>query len=226
MIAKKRILCVADSLSLPRVGVSYEDTWICKLKKKVQDSDIITKLQRGLTSSDIAKNADYLEFYNPDIVVVQVGIVDCAPRYIRSDSSFLKVINKMPKILQNNFWKLFKKFRERESNFADVSLPDFIKNLSNYALRCEKLNVEKLIFIKIAHPGQNMIEKNQKIIHQILNYNLQIDKVCEKFQIAESVNPISTLDNSLFIDDGYHLNGNGGSKVCDSLLTVLQSQKS
>ena len=77
---------------MPRPGVDYEDTWVYKLIEALPEFEFIDKTKRASTSERLVTEggdninpygADLLEHYMPDIVVMQIGIVDCAPRYIK-----------------------------------------------------------------------------------------------------------------------------------------------
>lgn len=57
-----KVLCVGDSLGLPRDGVTYENTWFYKIKIKYPNYDFIYKFKRSLTSLDLVGKSkkDYL----------------------------------------------------------------------------------------------------------------------------------------------------------------------
>lgn len=79
-----RILFLTDSLSLPRVNeeeiVLYEDTYLYKLREEFKESLIVDSAIGGATIKDLYAQVFYYKSFNPDIVVLQTGIVDCAPR--------------------------------------------------------------------------------------------------------------------------------------------------
>tara|TARA_B110001452_G_scaffold119986_1_gene99552 strand:+ start:11406 stop:11687 length:282 start_codon:yes stop_codon:yes gene_type:complete len=91
-----RVLCIGDSTSLPGRSNKYEDTWIFKLKKRYTNWDFITFFKRALTTNVLIEmgggdenypnpeGADCLEHYLPDKVIIQLGIVDCAPRLLNN----------------------------------------------------------------------------------------------------------------------------------------------
>lgn len=93
-----RILFIGDSLGLPRphkinkyspsekeLAVAYEDTYSSiinfeLLKKYKLDPyiEVINRAKRFYTIKDIKNEfADHLFFFEPDVIVIQVGIVDC-----------------------------------------------------------------------------------------------------------------------------------------------------
>ncbi|HON16100.1 MAG TPA: hypothetical protein PLA51_06445, partial [Spirochaetota bacterium] len=82
-----KLLIITDSVSMPRPGIPYESTWIYKLKKEFPNLDIIDKAARGSTSMRLVTEGgggvDLLETYMPDIVILQIGITECAPRLFK-----------------------------------------------------------------------------------------------------------------------------------------------
>lgn len=120
----KKILCIGDSLALPGHLNSYEDTWFHKLKKEFPNYDFISFFKRQLTTDVLVtmgggvrgidkwpKGADSLEAYLPDMVIIQLGIVDYAPRLLYNVE--IKILSKMPASLSMFYIHIIKKFRAR-----------------------------------------------------------------------------------------------------------------
>ncbi|MCE9540508.1 MAG: SGNH/GDSL hydrolase family protein, partial [Bacteroidetes bacterium] len=77
-----KILIMSDSLALAREKpekVFYEETWPAFLKRK--GHDVLPICIGGATSDDLLRQVAYHKPFLPDIVIIQVGIVDCAPRH-------------------------------------------------------------------------------------------------------------------------------------------------
>lgn len=93
-----RVLVLGDSLGLPRpykmqnysptekeLAVSYDQTYPSILQKELLEKfrsepyfEVVNRSKRFCTLKDIASEfTDYLFFYEPDIIVLQIGIVDC-----------------------------------------------------------------------------------------------------------------------------------------------------
>ncbi|MEO8254200.1 MAG: hypothetical protein ABI554_07395, partial [Flavobacterium sp.] len=103
-----KILFLTDSLSLPRKydggEVIYEDTYICKLREKYPEILISDVAIGGAKITDLLVQCFYYKQFKPDLVFIQCGIVDCAPR---SFSLLEKVI--IDKLRLRKFSKLFEK---------------------------------------------------------------------------------------------------------------------
>lgn len=109
------MLIITDSLGLPRSSngqlVSYEKTWVTLLRENYQVHQVSIG---GATISELLTQVDYHYLFYPDIVIVQAGIVDCAPR----------AFTKNERIVLNSIWgirrlfmKISKKYGKQIRNF-------------------------------------------------------------------------------------------------------------
>lgn len=210
-----KILCVGDSLGMPREGVAFEDTWYFMLAKSFPQFFFISKFSRGLTTNFLTGSSklDYLERYSPLKIILQVGIVDCSPRYISKESLVIKLLDVLPKFFTYGFWKFIKKYGRRKPENSDVLIEKFEKNLRSYFDRCVEYNIKELILIKIAQPSQNMINRNPGISNQVEKYNLIFERLKNDYDLISIVDPLKFIDNSYFLEDGYHLNVEGNKKI-------------
>lgn len=78
------VLILTDSLAFPRSEpevVTYEQTWVALLKRRFPDIDFVHCGRGGATIGDLFKHSAYYHgTIKPVLVLVQSGIVDCAPR--------------------------------------------------------------------------------------------------------------------------------------------------
>lgn len=81
---KPRLLLLTDSLGNPRQvpeEVPFEKAWP-QLLAADGDYDIHQISIGGGTSRDLLNQTSYAKMFRPDVVVVQVGVVDSAPRFM------------------------------------------------------------------------------------------------------------------------------------------------
>lgn len=78
------VLILTDSLAFPRSEpefVPYERTWVALLKRKFPEIDFVHCGRGGATIIDLYKHSAYFHgTIKPALVLVQSGVVDCAPR--------------------------------------------------------------------------------------------------------------------------------------------------
>ena len=228
-----RILAIGDSLSLPGHSNEYEDTWSYLIKKRFPAFDHITLFRSAITSKILVEEgggselfplgSDCLEHFRPNIVILQLGILDCAPRLFRKNSLLLKLIKHLPKSLSRSVLDLFKKYRRRSTKRSYVSLSEFTRNFQNFFDRCAKNQVVKVIAIAIPFPGSKMIQKNPEIISAINLYNERLKKLSDSYSFLKIVNPLDQENSKHGIyHDGYHPNPKGNELVFHSLTEVLK----
>lgn len=210
---------MGDSLGLPRNQVPFQMTWLYKLSCKYDNIVFVNGFKRELTSNGLS-SLDSLENYSPDTVILQLGIVDCAPRYFRKQALFPKIINHMPKVVSSFYWKWHKKMNKRKLKNAFVNKDKFKANLEKYLSRCMKNKVDDIVIIKIQKPGKNMLDKNPSILEAVESYNMIIANLETKFK-CHIIDPLCSGDDKHYVDDGYHLNENGFDQVMNELLPLI-----
>lgn len=219
----KTCLLVGDSLGLPRSDVDYYSTWPYIVQSSESNYHFISRFQRALTSKQLCdgEERDWLEFYKPSVVILQVGIVDCAPRLVRKSSILMRFLSIMPPKFKSMIWRMIKANWNREARKCDVSLVDFKGFIYDYLRRCDKLGLERLFFIKIANPSAKLAAASPSISNQIANYNLAIDELSLLFDFC-SVLEIPVNDRC-FVEDGYHLNHTGHRLLANDVIESLNS---
>ena len=223
----KRILCISDSLGLPRPKVPYDETWFSILNKTFPSLDFVSYFRRNGTTDMLSSNGDYgdtLLFYSPQIVILQLGICDCAPRYLRTTSILYRLLAHLPNFLSKPIWALIKRIKHRSLKCTDVPIGRFERNLKEYIQMCINASVDKVILVKIAMPGQAMIKANPLILESIAKYNAVYEKIAELYpDFVTLLNPISIGKDDLFVEDGYHTNGEGHKLIANELTVILRN---
>lgn len=226
-----KVLCIGDSLALPGHGNKYEDTWVYKLKRKFIDYDFITYFKRILTTEVLVTEgggpgdvdgfwfgSDMCEVYMPDVVILQLGIVDCAPRLIAKKSIEHKIVARMPDMVKGKYIRLIKKYRKRTKKNAYVNPTKFEQNVTSYIKRCKINQVKKIIIIAIPEPSEQFIIKNPKVVESVLEYNNIYEKICSEYDNEKIVFPLKQMAVDIPIyEDGYHPNSSGNQLVYESV---------
>lgn len=227
-----KILCIGDSLALPGHLNSYEDTWFFKLKTEFPNYDFLCFFKRQLTTEILVtmgggiggidnwpKGADCLEAFMPDIVILQLGIVDCAPRLLNKYER--KIISILPSVMKQIFIKLIKKFKKRSLTNTTVPFHDFRSNLDNYISRAEKI-VKKVIIIPISIPDNSFFAKNQDALFNIEKYNNYYFELANEMNNVFCTNVLSPkIDINAVYQDGYHPNELGHNFIFQELKSKI-----
>lgn len=220
----KIVLCNGDSLGMPRENVSFQNSWYFKLAKDNTHKNyfFVNNFRRAFNTSELLSK-DFLENYDPSIVILQVGIVDCAPRLYKNKSILIKIINRLP-LTSKAFWWVSKRVKKRSIDNADISLELFRKNMINYLTRCEETKIKQCIIIKIQTPGSAMTKKNPDIIKAVKLYNNIFDDVSAQFNFVTIISPLDSGNNEDYLEDGYHVNEKGFQKVYNQLKKVFDER--
>ena len=213
MKKNERILIITDSVSMPRMEVKYEETWIYLFKKNFKRFDVIDRPARGATSMRLINEGgggiDLLELYLPGIIILQFGLAECAPRLFKKNGFEKKFINFLPAGLRKYYINRIRKTRGRNPQFTDVSIEQFKYNIYNFAARCKAHNVN-LGIIKILRPTDIFLKKSPFVKQNIDAYNSVYEKAALDFDNITIIDPIDIrLDiNSLCLDE-LHVNSQG-----------------
>jgi len=230
----KKILCIGDSLALPGHLNLYEDTWYYKLKQNLQGFDFTSYFKRMLTTNVLVtmgggiegpdkfpKGADCLECFMPDVVILQLGIVDCSPRLLFKYEK--KIVNRLPRSLRNKYINLIKKFRKRSLSRIMIPISKFRNNIETYLERCVNNNVNQVIIIPIGVPDQRIIDRNPLINDSIKLFNdfyFQCQDYYNNVQVVQGLKPATRFSN--LYQDGYHLNSKGHDVLVQQLINSIE----
>lgn len=220
-----RVLCIGDSLGLPREECPYEATWYYRLKEEYPGCDFVQFFSRGLLISKALNDfAVYYEHYNADIVIIQTGICDCSPRYIND----LKLSVSLTKAffykigLESIFWKIVK-HRGRRSECVYTKIDQFASGYHTLIQKFKDAGAKKILVVKIGHAAPSVIPKNPLMNENVDKYNNVIERISQDYVgIVELIDPLSKVDDSMFVD-GYHCNPKGMEAVYSQLSEVFKN---
>ncbi len=209
-----RILIITDSISIPRHGIPYDETWIYYLKNEFKGLDIIDRPMRGGTTSRLVTEggggADLLEFYKPDIVIIQMGHAECAPRLFRKTGPEHFFMNRiLPRRYLGRYISFIKKHRTRMPYRTDVDHSATERNIRTYIERCVHQGT-KIILCKIHRPCDYYISKSPFIQQNISRYNSMVENFASEYEHVIPADPVKDFHdiNRLCIDE-LHINAEG-----------------
>jgi len=220
------VLIVADSTAMPRDEVPYEGTWIYMVRQAFPDYEFIDRPGRGSTSMRLVLEGgggkDLLEYYTPDMVILQVGMAECAPRLFRKTGLEHFLLNKvLPFGLRPAYVNHVKRKRVRNPKITDVSPERFRGNITAYFERARKLGV-RVTALLIARPASLFIEKSPHIEANIELYNRIYRETAALFPNVEVIEPFGKeVDVNLICLDEIHISPAGARLIADNLKPSL-----
>ncbi len=219
MDSKFKILFITDSLGFPRDApemVMYENTYISLLKDQFKDCDIIHQGRGGSTVVDLYNHTSYFHFtLQPDMVFIQSGIVDCAPRALTLIEQY--IISRIP--LVN---KLLEKIIKKNSAFLRRTRKITYTSPNTFQTYINKFNTlfPNTYWIGILPAVDNYEKKISGIKIRIESYNSIL------IQSNSNSNYICVNDfiETDMMSDFHHLNQNGHRKLFEKLSDIINKK--
>ena len=211
----KRILIITDSLALPRSKPEvtlYEDTYPYLLQKKYR---VLQLSYGGGTIKEIVHQAHYYLSFNPDFIILQSGIVDCAYRafpliidkgslYSKTIDIYRTVVAKLlnPKKLRRVFRFRYTKPQEFQNTLT--SLKDDFPNTT-------------LIAIGIVQGSIEYEKKVPGISDSIKCYNNLLIEAVGSSRFVD----LTDMSPECVMSDCHHINKKGHLYIYNRLITML-----
>ncbi|MES2131541.1 MAG: SGNH/GDSL hydrolase family protein [Bacteroidota bacterium] len=213
-MSKKKILIISDSLGLPRESgedlVPFESTWVNLLKKNYDTHQVS---MGGATIYQLYEQIKYNALFNPDIVIVQCGIVDCAPRAFKIGER--QLLESMP-LIKIVFKKISEKYGRniRNSRNVNYTKPGIFKYYINKIK--DSFKDVPVYFIGIV-PAVDGYEKRMKNITKniALYNNILKTEANDKFIDTDSIK------NDGLLSDFHHLNVKGNKMLYEKIMQQL-----
>lgn len=235
-----KILILADSLALPRGkswgNIPYETTYPYLLQKslieipRLSQSVIIERGMRFRTVEKVLEDWDELVgLRQPQIVIIHVGIVDCAPRVLSQKQYSL--ISKLPKKIRDIILKGIHKYRSiiirTFSQKVYVTELKFKKYIREIIDRANEDNVQSLVFINIITPPDDLEIRSPGYQKNVKKYNHILETSCNNdFVTLLDLDKI-IIDNgkteNLTID-GMHINISGHQLLSEELVRIINNK--
>jgi len=142
------ILIVGDSLSAKRGdGIPWDRRWPQIFSEKCGADFVVSNKSRRAATSKALRNQ---ELGGVDLVIIQLGIVDCVPRYFAKLESSL--IARVSRGLRFKVIDYFKLRRAQDRIRAYVSSDECRRNFELFLGR-----VGCAVVVKILEPGKNLL---------------------------------------------------------------------
>ena len=240
-----KISILADSLALPREDVGGDDllevTYPFLLDQSLRarfNGTAPLIFERGMRRRTIEYVVD--EWYEqvvlkkPEIVIVHVGVVDCAPRvFLRREGAF--VANIRFAWLRDRILKFTHDHRRRIVEFRRkvyVPLPRFERLVQTVVEKARETGVQSLVFINIIRPPDSVEERSPGFQNNVIAYNRVLqEQTKHSFVTLIDLNRIveDGGGSEKLTVDGIHLSERGhvllAEKLEQVLLPMLQKER-
>lgn len=198
-MAKPKIVILSDSLALPRkIGedlVPWEDTYPFNLKEHLASFEIINVSLGGASIKDLRKQVNYYKILKPDILILQCGIVDAAPRaFGRIEIELIKKLHLFR--LTKHFYRPLVRYRAHHY----ANLKTFTKLLKEIK---SEISAKHFFVLGILPPNPSYEKQLPGVSVSIERYNEALKKAADCYIDSESI------PKSGIAPDHHHLNGIG-----------------
>ncbi|HEV7860371.1 MAG TPA: SGNH/GDSL hydrolase family protein [Pyrinomonadaceae bacterium] len=228
-----KVVILADSLALPRQAgegnIPFEATYPYLLDESLRGklahrAPLI--IERGMRSRTIERVLDewfeMVQLRGAEVVVVHIGIVDCAPRVLMPrERAFVERLR--PARLRVRFLDFIHRHRRRivqTRGRVYVPVLKFKAGVEEVVRRAREARVRSLVFINIIEPPPEMEERSPGFRRNVEDYNRIL-----RAQAAEQGVHLIDLDNLIrehggpeeLTVDGIHINHTGHKMLAQEL---------
>lgn len=213
MNTHKKVLILSDSVALPRNEPEvcvYEDTWPHLLRQNEYTVHQVSI--GGATSADLLSQINYHIPFNPDIIILHVGVVDCAPRFMTKIE--LGIMKRIP-IIGKKVIGIMNNNRVRKARkITYVSISQFDENIRAILSYFK----DKLVFVVGIVPAPAAYEQLlPRITENINSYN----NVLRKYS---NFVPLDHMDEAALMSDYHHVNALGHKYIFETLTQELNGK--
>jgi lysophospholipase L1-like esterase len=226
-----RILILGDSLPFPRPlrGQPIAATWPAILKERLPHADIWLRANPRSCMLDVLRELDFFtdSLGAFDLIVVQAGIVDCAPRpYPRLLYKMLEAAVGMPRL------RRIERFAHRRLLWAygrpwvgPRAFGEAVARLADIAHRANPRS--EVIFLSIAPPTRTIAADLRGIDRAAAAYNEVLRREVGRLRETRPcrfVDPFAETDPfRTTIEDGHHLSRLGHHLVADAIVSSIEA---
>ncbi len=241
-----KILTIADSLAMPRKEgndiVLWDETWVYILEKELRKTDrdvqIVNRAERAKTMSSLEAPSlfsEYVELFQPDTIIIQLGVVDSMPRIFSLDEQQILNLQIRSRFLIPDWLKkqiISNRTKRRQIITAKNPLKKvytapkkFPNYLSAFIKKCRTFDPDtRFLIIPILTDEQTMDSKSPGSTGNKNLYNSLLNKICAENRDVHMLNEevFKGVSDKIFCSDGYHLNKEGNLLLAEEIIKKLQ----
>ncbi|MCQ4233465.1 GDSL-type esterase/lipase family protein [Pseudomonas stutzeri] len=174
----------------------------------------------GMDSNQLLSLArDYYAAIKPDVVVLQVGIVDCYPRAIKKAE--LSILLRLPSVISRAVHRLVKRFYARLIVARGIRYVQPAAFRANLQTLSEIFEGARIMVVPIAPPSQTYQAKNPRIASSVDEYNALLSSLFTDGFLQECYPQGAAA--TIFLSDNHHLNAAGNGLVFEAVKKQLDA---
>lgn len=224
-----KVVVLGDSLTMPRIEdgetILKEATWPYLLQKKLAFYLFdFGKRARTIDSINGEDFSEALTYCDPDLIIFQIGIVDAMPRIFSRREKRILGSSLIPPTLRNYLIERRKKNRKsiilndplkKVYTKPEIYQKNFVDFVARMKAEKEKLN---MIVVPILVNEKQINEKSPNASANFQLYNSILREVCDSNGLHFlDIYPSFSVNESWFMQDGYHLNKKGNARLAELL---------
>jgi hypothetical protein len=208
---KPVVVILGDSLGLPRAEpqrVEVHETWPQLVRSALADATVHQVSQGGATSDDLLAQFEYLSGLDIRLLIVQSGIVDCAPRALRQREQLALRMLGLGPLLRSGAGRRCLRWLRSRRNITYLPVQQFMAN----ALRLRDRARCRLLWLQIV--GASGYEQQVPGVGaSIAEFNRHLAQ-----SLGEAFVPLAAIGDGELMSDGHHLNAAGHRRVFEALM--------
>lgn len=211
MNSRPILLIFTDSVALPRKHdsgmIHWKETYISKIKISYPDYEVINMSFGGASIKDLRNQVNYYKILNPDLVLLQCGIVDASPRAFGRIE--MEIIKKMRIFrLTKPFVSFLRKYRSHHY----ASPKEFEEKLVEFKTALNPKRFLTISIIPACKEYESILPGVTKSIHI---YNSILKKHSDDFIILDQIPREGVLN------DHHHINAIGQDYIFEQVQRLL-----
>lgn len=210
-----KALIIGDSLAAQRPDddLDEKERWPYLFSKETNLS--IINLSKGFsTTQKLGEEASINAAKKVDKVIIQLGVVDCAPRRFRRWE--MQIIYKFPAVIQKKLISFLKNRRTQSLEKCYVNPIQFKENIVNFISQIKA----PVLYIHILPASGNLKIANPQITSAITQYNKIVSSLSETHKNLLQINFSEEEVMNYTLEDGYHLNRKGHIEIAKRLANL------
>lgn len=227
-----RLLILGNSLVIirPLLNSSFNDIYGFILKRyfKSKGNNDVFIFGKAANHTRIQSREERLIYdlkqFEPDIVILHLGISDCAPRLItESEQFYLQSFPNFIRIKTITFLSKYRYFFTKTFQKVYVKINDFQKYYQKILTEIKKIGAIPII-INISKPNQKLINRSYNILGNVKRYNNVLSNLAKKNN-CKLINIYSLIENEPILqkNDGIYLSKSGNKKLAKILIQEIES---